>query len=58
VPVYDYYQPDRSLYERTVATVRSKLGEAAFEEARTKGRAMTFEQAVDYALGREEASPT
>ena len=24
-PVYDYYQPDRSLYERTVSATRSRL---------------------------------
>ena len=51
VPVYIYYEPHRSLYERTVTAVRSRLGEAAFEEARADGRAMTFEQAVAYALG-------
>ncbi|MDQ3965834.1 MAG: helix-turn-helix domain-containing protein, partial [Actinomycetota bacterium] len=44
-PVYDYYEPNRSLYERTKATVRSRLGESAFEEAWEQGRAMTFEQA-------------
>jgi predicted ATPase/DNA-binding XRE family transcriptional regulator len=57
VPVYVYYEPQRSMYERTVATVRSWLGGEAFEEARERGRAMTFEQAVKYALEREEASP-
>jgi non-specific serine/threonine protein kinase len=50
VPVYVYYEPHRSLYESTVATVRAKLGEEDFEEARERGRAMTFEQAVAYAL--------
>ncbi len=55
--VYNYYLPDRSLYERTAATVRSQLGDAAFEEARAEGREMTFEQAVAYAL-KDEASPT
>ena len=50
VPVYVYYEPHRSLYERTVATVRAKLGEEDFEEARERGWAMTFEQAVAYAL--------
>src|SRR4028118_1211338 len=49
-PVYDYYEPHRSFYQRTVATVRAKLGEEDFEEARERGRAMTFEQAVEYAL--------
>ena len=56
-PVYTYYKPDPSLYERTVSAARSRLGDAAFEEARERGRMMTFEQAVEYALEREEASP-
>jgi hypothetical protein len=56
VPVYVYYEPHRSMYERTVAAVRSWLGGEAFEEARGRGREMTFEQAVGYALDREEAS--
>ena len=53
--VYNYYQPDRSLYERTVSAARSRLG-AAFEEARERGREMTFEQAVAYALKAEGAN--
>ena len=57
VPVYVYYEPDRSVYERTVAAVRSQMGEEAFEEARAHGRAMSFEQAVAYALKDDEASP-
>jgi hypothetical protein len=49
--VYNYYKPDRSLYERTVSATRSQLGEPAFEAAQAEGRAMTFEQeAVAYAL--------
>jgi hypothetical protein len=54
--VYNYYKPDRSLYERTMADVRSRLGEEGFEEARAEGRAMTFEQAVNYALESDAAS--
>ena len=57
VPVYIYYEPDRSLYEDTVAQVRSQMGEEAFEAARAQGRALTFEQAVAYALEEDEASP-
>jgi tetratricopeptide (TPR) repeat protein len=30
-PVYDYFEPNRSLYERTKAAMRSQLGEEAFE---------------------------
>jgi non-specific serine/threonine protein kinase len=55
VPVYVYYEPHRSMYERTVVTVRSELGEEAFEEARADGRRMSFEQAVAYAL-KDDAS--
>ncbi len=55
--VYNYYIPDRSLYERTVATARSQLGEEGFEQTQAEGRAMDFEQAVEYALERDKASP-
>jgi hypothetical protein len=55
-PVYDYYEPDPRLYERTLSTARSRLGQAAFEEAWDRGRAMSFEQAVVYAL--EEGNGT
>jgi predicted ATPase len=48
-PVYNFYVPDPSLRERAVAEARAALGGAAFEEARERGRAMGFEQAVDYA---------
>jgi hypothetical protein len=56
-PVYDYYEPNRSFYERIEAAVRSKLGEATFERAVVEGRTMDFDQAVEYALEDEEASP-
>ncbi len=42
-PVYNYYKADPSVYERTTANVRSRLGEEAFEEAWVEGRAMTFQ---------------
>ncbi len=57
VPVYVYYEPHRSMYERAVAAVRSGVGDEAFEEARQRGREMTFEEAVAYALRADEASP-
>jgi tetratricopeptide (TPR) repeat protein len=57
VPVYNYYKPDPSLYERTMSATRSRMGVADFEEARAEGRDMTFEQAVSYALKDDEASP-
>jgi hypothetical protein len=34
------------------------MGEEAFEAARADGRAMTFEQAVEYALESNAASST
>ena len=49
-PVYNYVKVDPSLYQRTRACALSQLGEDAFEAARAEGRAMTFEQAVEYAL--------
>jgi non-specific serine/threonine protein kinase len=55
-PVYTYYKPDPSLYERTMPNTRLRLGAACFERVRAEGRAMTFEQAVEYALEDEEAS--
>ena len=54
--VYNYYKPDRSLYDRTAANVRSRLGEEGFKEAWAKGRTVTLEQAVEYALGRNATS--
>jgi tetratricopeptide (TPR) repeat protein len=57
VPVYVYYEPHRPIYERAMAAVRSRLGEEGFKEARAEGQAMTFQQAVEYALQREETSP-
>ncbi|MEZ4664000.1 MAG: tetratricopeptide repeat protein [Caldilineaceae bacterium] len=40
----------RSVYEQTLASVRTGLGEAAFTTAWSNGRAMPLDQAVDYAL--------
>lgn len=48
--LYNYYAPDRSLYEHTAADLRSRLGDPAFDEALTEGRQMIFEQAVALAL--------
>ena len=53
--VYNYHVPDPSLRERALAETRAALGDAAFEEARKGGRAMTFEQAVTYALSESGA---
>ncbi len=43
-------------YDSDLAAARTELGEPAFEEARAEGRAMTFEQAVAYALS-ESGTP-
>ncbi len=57
-PLYKHYRPKRSLrpLERTMAAVRTCIGEEAFEKARSEGQAMSFEQAVAYALETDEAS--
>jgi non-specific serine/threonine protein kinase len=52
-PVYNYYMPDRALYERSLAAARARLGEEAFAAAWAEGRAMTPERAVEYALEGE-----
>jgi non-specific serine/threonine protein kinase len=53
--VHNYYVPDPSLQERAVAEARAALGDAPFEEVRERGQAMTFDQAVEYALGADAA---
>jgi DNA-binding SARP family transcriptional activator len=48
----------QSGYERDLAAVRSALSEMAFEAAWAEGRALSHEQAIEYALGAvEEPSP-
>jgi len=44
-------------YERRLANARASLGEAAFEAAWAEGKAMTIEQAVEYALSKEDPTP-
>jgi hypothetical protein len=46
---------EKALLESSIATVRSRLGEAAWEEAHGEGQAMTLEEAVSYALEEEAA---
>jgi hypothetical protein len=41
---------DRMEYEQGVAYARAKLSKEAFEKAWTEGRAMSMEQAIEYAL--------
>ena len=50
VPVWTFYKPDRTFYERTFADLRTALGGSAFEDERERGRAMSPEQAIRYAL--------
>ena len=52
------YRPDRSLQERTMAAAHTQLGDPAFEQARAEGRTMTFDQAIEYAFGTNEAPTT
>ena len=42
-------------FEQWIASTRKALGEAAFDEAWAEGRAMTMQQAVEYALESAEA---
>ncbi len=42
--------PDRSLHQRQVADARARLEPEAWQKAWAQGRAMTLEQAVEYAL--------
>lgn len=41
---------DRAEYNRIVAAVRAQLGEEVFAKSWAEGRAMTLEQAIEYAL--------
>jgi DNA-binding NarL/FixJ family response regulator len=45
-----YFDLAASDYEQDLAAVRSTLGEASFEAAWAEGRAMSPEQAIEYAL--------
>jgi non-specific serine/threonine protein kinase len=49
--VYIFYAP--SLRERAVAEARAGLGDATFEKMWERGREMSFEQAIGYALGAD-----
>jgi hypothetical protein len=45
------------LNERDLATTRKTLDLEVFDKAWAEGRAMTLEQAVEYARERDEAPP-
>jgi DNA-binding NarL/FixJ family response regulator len=51
------YVPNRALHRSKVAAARSQLDEAAWTAAWTEGKAMSLDQAVEYALEREPAPP-
>jgi hypothetical protein len=37
--------------DRDIATIVSRIGSTAFEEAYDQGRAMSLDEAVEYAIG-------
>ena len=48
---------ERAMHEPYLASARARLGKAAWEEVVVEGRAMSFEEAVEYALSEEEPDP-
>jgi DNA-binding CsgD family transcriptional regulator len=49
--------PERSLHETYLASARSRLGQAAWEEALAEGRAMALEEVAEYAISEEADQP-
>jgi hypothetical protein len=47
---YSLPLPDQAEYEGLLTLVQASLGGQAFSTARTEGRAMKLEQAIEYAL--------
>jgi non-specific serine/threonine protein kinase len=43
-------------YASRLTEARAQLGEAAFEEAWAEGKAMTIEEAIEYALAEKESA--
>ncbi len=52
-----YFDLAHSGYEARLAAARSQLDEAAWEAAWAEGRAMSTEQAIEYALSTQEPAP-
>jgi predicted ATPase/DNA-binding CsgD family transcriptional regulator len=50
----EHISEEAALREPYLAASRSRLDEAAWEEAQAEGRAMSMEQAIDYALSEEK----
>jgi len=53
---YSLPLPDQTDYERSLASVRAALSDAAFAETWAEGRAMTLKRAVEFALATESGS--
>jgi len=53
---YQHSPEEEAWREPYRATARSQLGEAAWEEALAKGHSMGLEEAIEYALSKEEPS--
>ena len=49
---------ERALHEPYLAAARSQLGEEAWEADLAEGRAMSLEEAVEYALSKEGTAPS
>jgi len=45
--------PDQEYHDQHIALTRARLGEAAFAAAWAEGRALTLDQAIEYALSAE-----
>ena len=54
VYVVDFYPFMVRERERVISTAREQLGNAAYDEAYNKGRAMTLDEAVAYALRKAQ----
>jgi non-specific serine/threonine protein kinase len=50
-----YAHASHELHQRVASAARERLGDQAWTVAHDEGRAMTFEEAVAYALGEDEA---
>ena len=55
---YQLNPEEESWREPYVAAARAQLGEHSWEEALAQGRAMSLEEAIEYALSAEEHSAT
>jgi hypothetical protein len=50
------YPSDQAYYEQCIDSARAALGDTGYEAAWSEGRAMTLEQAIEYALTTEPRS--